>query len=206
MKQFIFLIAITFSLSATQAQNKLNVHIAGGYTKFSQLLNSKPNDPATSTPKFGYLIGLEYQTLFTQKIGMGFGVNVNSTHSADEQNITTIDNLKQMKMDAKMTNLGIPIYLIVQPTTKLGINVGIRPAFNLSRSLHYEYYYTDRTEMYDYDWEGYQGFQFGMQAGIAYDITEHLSVEPLFYQELYNKGREVSSWQLMLGVKYALKK
>ena len=213
MKKLSFTILVVLaSLNLLIAQNSYGIQVGIGLSKMAPPFYPDNSGQQTKeTPKIAYLLGFYYESELTDKLGIGFGLNLNQTNSYEEWTVNNQNDYA--KVDKRMTNLGIPVYLKINASEKLYLNLGLRPSINLSSKIKTERIDDQFINYYSESEIGVDFIVIGGQYGLGYSITDKIKADVLFYhdysnifnsdiQENYGKLR---SWQMLVGIKYALK-
>jgi hypothetical protein len=207
----LFATAVTF---ITFAQNEFGVQLNGGLSKFTPRFLRMEDKYVKDLAKFSYLFGVYYETPLNEKLDLGFGLNYNNTKSVENSNASDSEGTLWRDQYSKvMTNIGVPIYLEINTSEKMFFDVGLRFSINVDSENHF----IGRENTMIYYERIYKlnvkKIQFGGQVGVGYQINDDIAVFTNFYRDIMSlensqgeEGMGLRSWQLHLGLKYALKK
>lgn len=208
MKNTIFLFITIMVAQITFAQNNFGIQVNGGLSNFAPPYNSE--EYSENFNKFSYLIGIYYEANLNDKIALGTGLNLSSTHSEETNKDVYTFQVFDIYYDKKMTSLGIPVYIVLNKNKKINFDAGLRVLFNIDRKYIYQQT-LNQTLIQDYNGEfKIKKTAFGGQIGVGYQVNDRLSVVTSYYRGLSDldtdkyESTKLKSWQLHLGLKFAL--
>lgn len=211
MKKLITLL-LMFVVLPQFAQNEFGVQVNGGVGKFTPHFIRENGVEETS--KLSYLIGIYFETPLNEKIKFGTGLNYNNTESEEryEYNLSSNEN-GNYYYNKKMSNIGIPVYLKFLTKSKLSFDAGLRFSINVGSEM--KYIEEAPIGFNIYDWKSslnVKKVQFGAQIGMNYRLNDNFEITTLHYRDIIKldgkngDGVGFRSWQLHLGLKYAIAK
>lgn len=215
MKKFITIL-LFFVFTSQFAQNEFGVQVSGGLSKlFPTFYDDNESENTHETAKMAFLIGFYYEKNFTDKVGMGVGLNFNQTNSFEKYDKgTIISDIKEIEIKKQISEIGIPLYLKINASEKFNLNMGFRPGILVGSKLNYKYIDNDNVVTTREDkFSELSSLKIGGQFGLGYKITPKLGIEALYYKDLHNtlnkeskdEGFELKSWQILLGIRYVVK-